>query len=46
MSNIAKLVQGTAEWHEHRKLYRNASETPAVMGVSWSEKRLPSTQAD
>lgn len=34
MSNIAKLVQGTAEWHEHRKLYRNASETPAVMGVS------------
>jgi putative phage-type endonuclease len=34
MSTIVKLVQGSAEWHEHRRKYRNASETPAVMGVS------------
>jgi putative phage-type endonuclease len=32
--NIVKLVQGSAEWHEHRRRYRNASETPAVLGVS------------
>jgi putative phage-type endonuclease len=29
-----QLVQGSPEWLEHRKKYRNASETPAVMGVS------------
>src|SRR5688572_32414800 len=34
MSAILKLVQGTSEWLEHRRKYRNASETPAVMGVS------------
>jgi putative phage-type endonuclease len=34
MSTIVKLVQGSAEWHEHRRKYRNASETPVVMGVS------------
>jgi len=34
MSAILKLVQGTAEWHEHRATSRNASETPAVLGVS------------
>src|SRR5688572_26265226 len=34
MSAILKLVQGTPEWLEHRRQYRNASETPAVMGVS------------
>ena len=34
MSTIMKLVQGSAEWHEHRRQYRNASETPAVLGVS------------
>lgn len=34
MSAILKLVQGTPEWLEHRRRYRNASETPAVMGVS------------
>ena len=34
MSTIMKLVQGSAEWHEHRRKYRNASETPAVLGVS------------
>jgi putative phage-type endonuclease len=31
---IIKLVQGSAEWHEHRRLHRNASETPIVLGVS------------
>ncbi len=37
MSTIVKLVQGSAEWHEHRRKYRNASETPGVLGVSpWS----------
>ena len=34
MSAILKLVQGTKEWHQHRANSRNASETPAVLGVS------------
>jgi putative phage-type endonuclease len=34
MAQIVKLVQGSPEWHEHRQLHRNASETPAVLGVS------------
>lgn len=34
MSQIVKLVQGSPEWHAHRANYRNASETPAVLGVS------------
>ncbi len=34
MSAVLKLVQGTAEWHEHRSMFRNASETAAVMGLS------------
>ena len=32
--NIAKLMQGSPEWHEHRRKHRNASETPVVLGVS------------
>lgn len=32
MAKIVKLVQGSPEWHAHRALYRNASETAAVMG--------------
>jgi len=34
MSRIVRLVQGSPEWHEHRRRFRNASETPVVMGVS------------
>jgi putative phage-type endonuclease len=34
MSAILKLVQGSPEWHDHRARSRNASETPAVLGVS------------
>ena len=34
MSAILRLIQGTNEWHEHRAKNRNASETPAVLGVS------------
>lgn len=34
MSAILSLEQGTVEWHAHRAQYRNASETPAVMGIS------------
>ena len=34
MNAILKLVQGTQEWHQHRAKSRNASETPAVLGVS------------
>lgn len=34
MTTILTLVQGTAKWHQHRMLYRNASEAAAVMGVS------------
>jgi putative phage-type endonuclease len=34
MSALHKMVQGSAEWHEHRSQYSNASESPAVMGLS------------
>jgi putative phage-type endonuclease len=34
MATIVRVVQGSSEWHEHRKRHRNASETPAVLGVS------------
>jgi putative phage-type endonuclease len=34
MSTIVQLVQGSPEWHAHRRALRNASETPAVMGIS------------
>jgi putative phage-type endonuclease len=34
MATIVKLVQGSAEWHVHRLAHRNASETPAVLGLS------------
>ncbi|MEJ7668096.1 MAG: YqaJ viral recombinase family protein [Casimicrobiaceae bacterium] len=34
MSTIVNLVQGSAEWQEHRRTHRNASETPVVLGVS------------
>lgn len=34
MNALLKMVQGSAEWHEHRAKYRNASETAAVCGVS------------
>ena len=34
MSTIVRMAQGSPEWHEHRRKYRNASETPAVLGVS------------
>src|SRR5262245_18635231 len=34
------LDQASLEWYEHRLKYRNASETPAVMGVSpWLSPR-------
>lgn len=31
---IIQLVQGSPEWHAYRANYRNASETPIVMGLS------------
>src|SRR6266550_3053804 len=34
MGTICKLMQGSEEWHEHRRKHRNASETPVVLGVS------------
>ena len=33
-ATIMRLEQGSPEWLAHRAKYRNASETPAVMGVS------------
>ena len=33
-ATIVRLVQGSPEWHDHRRRHRNASETPAVLGVS------------
>lgn len=54
MNAILKLEQGTAEWHEHRARYRNASETAAIMGCSpwmsvydmWLLKTGRKTQAE
>lgn len=34
MTTIQKLVQGSQEWLDYRRTLRNASETPAVMGIS------------
>lgn len=34
MSQIVRLIQGSAEWHEHRRTHRNASGNPIVLGVS------------
>ena len=34
MSAVLKLVQGSQEWLDYRRTMRNASETPAVMGIS------------
>jgi putative phage-type endonuclease len=34
MTTIVKLVQGSPEWHEHRRRHRCASETPAALGLS------------
>lgn len=31
---IVNLAQGTQEWHEHRAKHFNASDAPAMMGVS------------
>jgi putative phage-type endonuclease len=53
MSTVLKLVQGSPEWLDYRKTMRNASETPAVLGLSpwvtpytlWLVKTGRSTQA-
>ena len=29
-----EVVQGSREWHLHRAMFRNASDAPAMMGVS------------
>lgn len=34
------LVQGSREWHKHRMKYRNASDSPVVMGLSPYRERL------
>jgi putative phage-type endonuclease len=34
MAAVVKVKQGSPEWLAHRKLHRNASETPAVLGAS------------
>jgi len=34
MAEIVRLIQGSPEWHEHRKQHRNASETAPVLKVS------------
>ena len=51
-ATIVQLVQGSKEWHAHRAKYRNASETPAVLGVSpwvtpyqlWQQRTRRATQ--
>lgn len=32
--NIVHVTQGSPEWHEHRSHYFNASDAPAMLGVS------------
>ena len=34
MAAIVRIEQGSPHWQEHRRKHRNASETPAVLGVS------------
>jgi putative phage-type endonuclease len=34
MTTVVRMAQGSPEWHEHRRRYRNASETPVVLGQS------------
>ncbi len=34
MTSIVRMAQGSAEWHEHRRKYRNASETSVVLNLS------------
>jgi putative phage-type endonuclease len=34
MTSIVRMAQGSQEWHEHRRRYRNASETAIVLGLS------------
>lgn len=34
MNAVLKLVQGSQEWLDYRRTMRNASETPAVLGIS------------
>ena len=36
---IHDLVQGSSQWHAHRASYYNASDAPAMMGVSKHESR-------
>ncbi|WP_054074778.1 lambda-exonuclease family protein [Comamonas testosteroni] len=36
---LVNLVQGTAEWHAHRRNHFNASDAPAMMGCSPYKKR-------
>ncbi|MBR5950605.1 MAG: YqaJ viral recombinase family protein [Actinomycetaceae bacterium] len=36
---LVNLVQGTPEWHAHRVKYFNASEAPAMLGVSHYKTR-------
>ena len=39
MSNQVLQIQGSAEWHDHRRNHNNASEAVAVMGVNpWFPK--------
>lgn len=36
---LVNLVQGSAEWHAHRRNHFNASDAPAMMGCSSYKKR-------
>lgn len=36
---LVNLVQGSAEWHAHRRNHFNASDAPAMMGCSAYKKR-------
>lgn len=36
---LHQLVQGSQEWHQHRKLHLNASDAPAMLGCSQYKTR-------
>ena len=37
--NIVNLIQGTPEWHAHRAKHFNASDAPAMLGISKYKSR-------
>lgn len=37
---IVQLIQGSPKWHQHRAAHRNASDAPAMLGISPYKSRV------